>query len=132
LNVGWSLNRQGWFHEAAEVMREAFEARAKIAPDVPETFFWMGAVGDPLTSEASALKGKDPVAADEKFTEAESLILASYKGLVEREAKMSPQVKKRLSEPLRHLVRLYTEWEKPDEKAKWQAVLDTHLAEQPK
>ena len=41
----------------------------------------------------------------------------------DREAKIPPAAKSRLSEAIRRLVDLYTAWDKPEEAAKWRAKL---------
>ena len=42
----------------------------------------------------------------------------------EREAKIPPAAKTRLPEAIRRLVDLYTAWDKPEEAAKWRAILE--------
>ncbi len=42
----------------------------------------------------------------------------------EREAKIAPAAKHRLSEAIQRLVDLYTAWEKPEQATEWQKQLD--------
>ena len=42
----------------------------------------------------------------------------------DREAKIPPAAKTRLSEAIRRLIDLYTAWDKPDEAEKWRAKLE--------
>lgn len=59
-----------------------------------------------------------------KYTEAEPLLIKGYEGMKQREGKIPPQSKIRLSEALDHLIQLYSETNKPDEVKKWQAEKD--------
>ncbi len=47
----------------------------------------------------------------------------------DRAAKIPPAARPRLAEAIRRLVDLYTAWEKPDEAAKWQEILEKSTAE---
>jgi len=42
----------------------------------------------------------------------------------EREAKFPPAGKTRLTEAIRRLVELYAAWDRPEDAAKWQALLE--------
>jgi len=64
------------------------------------------------------------LAGQKKFQEAEPLLVEGYSGMTEREAKIPPAAKSRLSEAIRRLVDLYTAWDRPEEAAKWQALLE--------
>jgi|SRR6516165_5425054 hypothetical protein len=50
--------------------------------------------------------------------------LRSCEGMKEREAKIPPQAKARLTQALERLVRLYDAWAKPEEATKWKKALD--------
>jgi hypothetical protein len=69
------------------------------------------------------------LAGQKKFQEAEPLLVEGYSGMKEREAKIPPAAKTRLSEAIRRLIDLYTAWEKPEEVAKWQAKLEDRKRE---
>jgi tetratricopeptide (TPR) repeat protein len=58
-----------------------------------------------------------------KFGDAEPLLIKGYEGLKEREAKIPAPLKHHLTEAGERVVRLYDEWGKPDEAAKWRAEL---------
>ena len=58
------------------------------------------------------------------YAGAEPLLLAGYEGMKEREAKIPPQGKPRLTEALERLVQLYDAWGKPDEAAAWRKRLE--------
>ena len=64
------------------------------------------------------------LAGQKKFQEAEPLLVEGYSGMKEREANIPSAAKTRLAEAIRRLVDLYTAWDKPEEAAKWQAVLE--------
>ncbi len=54
-------------------------------------------------------------------------MLTGCQGIKQREAKIPPQGKVRLTEAVDRLVRLYDAWGKPDEAAKWRKVLAERL-----
>ena len=57
-----------------------------------------------------------------KFAEAEPLLVAGYKGLVERSSVLPKAVS--LREAGESIVRLYTAWGKPDQEAAWRKELE--------
>ena len=59
-----------------------------------------------------------------KYAEAEPLLLAGYEGMKQREAKIPPLGKVRLTEALERLVQFYEALEKKDEAAKWRKELE--------
>ena len=63
-----------------------------------------------------------------KYAEAEPLLLAGYRGMQEREAKIPAASKIRLTEALQRLVQRYEETGKTEEAAMWQAQLDKRQA----
>ena len=69
----------------------------------------------------------------EKYADAEPLLLRGYEGVKRREATIpEPFRKRRLSESLERLVRLYEAWDKPDEAARWRKALEAHGPAGPK
>ena len=70
------------------------------------------------------------LAGQKKFQEAEPLLVEGYSGLKARAAQIPPAAQPRLAEAVRRLVDLYTAWEKPEEAAKWQAVLEQSTEKQ--
>jgi hypothetical protein len=98
-------------YPAAETyLRECLTIREKTLPDDWVFFNTKNMLG-------SALAGQ------KKFQEAEPLLVAGYSGMKARAATIPPAAKTRLAEAIRRLVDLYTAWEKPEEAAKWQAIL---------
>lgn len=71
-------------------------------------------------------------AGQKKFPQAEPLLVAGYQGMKEREAKLPPFGKTRLNEAIQRLVDLYTAWDKPEEAAKWKAMLEEAAKPSPK
>ena len=59
----------------------------------------------------------------QKYEEAEPLLLKGYQGMSERETSMPAPALFRLTEALERLVRLYQATNKKDEAAEWQAEL---------
>jgi hypothetical protein len=58
-----------------------------------------------------------------KFDEAEPLLIKGYEEMKEREAKIPAPFKHYLTEAGERVVRLYEDWGKPEEAAKWRAEL---------
>ena len=111
-SIGLSLLQAKVFTEAEPLLRECLFIRAKTQPDEWTTFNTKSMLG-------SALAGQ------EKYAEAEPLLLAGYEGMTQREAKVPPSAKVRLTEALERLVQVYEALEKKDEAAKWRKELET-------
>ena len=85
--------------------------RQRRAPDDVRTYSaktWLGA----------ALAGQN------RFAEAEPLLLEGYRGMKERESSIPAQGRFRVREALDRIIALYLAWEKPEEAAKWQALVE--------
>jgi hypothetical protein len=67
----------------------------------------------------------------QKYAEAEPLLIAGYEGMKQREATIPPQAKSQLPMALERLVRLYEAWGKPDEAAKWRQEVEALEAARP-
>jgi serine/threonine-protein kinase len=115
INYATALMVQGMIYsqtarteEAEKLLREAVRIRAE---NVPETHFLRatanGALGEFLTAQ-------------KRFAEAESFLLASHQSLKNSQAANSPRI--RLA--LKRLANLYAAWNKPDQAAPYQALLD--------
>ncbi len=70
------------------------------------------------TFNARAILGKG-LLGQKKYTEAEPLLLAGYKGMKQRVDKIPPAGKPRLEETLERLVQLYAETDRPQQAAEW-------------
>jgi tetratricopeptide (TPR) repeat protein/tRNA A-37 threonylcarbamoyl transferase component Bud32 len=108
--LGFNLLQQKKWTEAETILRDCLAIRAKQQPDEWTTWSTKSMLGEALLGQ-------------EKYAAAEPLLLAGYEGMKEREAKIPPQAKARLTQALERLVRLYDAWGKPDEAAKWKKVL---------
>ncbi|MGZ5004605.1 MAG: protein kinase domain-containing protein [Chthoniobacterales bacterium] len=104
---GMIYSETGRTAEAEKLLREAMQIRAE---NVPETHFLRatanGALGEFLTAQA-------------RFPEAEPFLLASYESLKKSQAENSPRT--RLA--LQRLANLYEGWNKPDQAARYRALL---------
>jgi len=111
-NIGAALLRHKQYSEAEKHLRECLAIRAKNEPDDWRTSNTRCRLG-------AALLGQ------QKYADAEPLLVAGYKGLRERAAKIpEPTRTVRLAEAVRRLVTLYDATEKKDEAAKWRKELN--------
>ena len=102
--------------ERAETyLREALAIREKRFPDHWETFQTKSLLGDALAGQ-------------KKFQEAEPLLVEGYAGMQERESQIPANEKASLTYAIGWLVKLYSAWEKPEEEAKWQKILEQALS----
>ena len=66
----------------------------------------------------------------QKYADAEPLLLKSYEGMKKREANIVTEDRDLPPpEALKWLVQLYDAWDKPEEAAKWRAALETRMQE---
>jgi serine/threonine protein kinase len=105
---GLALLQANVFAEAEPLLRECFATRQKTQPDAWTTFNTQSMLGGALLG----LK---------KYAEAETLLLAGYEGMKQREKTLPEQGKIRIPEALDRLIELSTATNKPDEVKKWQA-----------
>ena len=139
------------FDEAVPIRQEALKRRqAKLGSDDPETLAAMNNLGrlyldvkpaqaEPLlrqsmaihdqkipddwsTFETRSLLGASLIG-QEKYTEAERLLLESYEGLATRAAKIPSISRKCVSEALERIVQLYDDWGKKLEAEEWRKKL---------
>jgi len=64
----------------------------------------------------------------QKYAEAEPLLVAGYEGMKQRESTIQPQAAIRVPEALDHLIELYTALDKPDELEKYRALRSAYPA----
>jgi tetratricopeptide (TPR) repeat protein len=113
--VGYALLRGGEFVEAESFLRVTLELAAKHGPDGQRSAPW-----------ARAMLGAS-LLGQKKYQEAEPLLLKGYEGLRDAKEKTPAYayfLQVPLTETLERLVRLYEEWDKPDEAAKWRKELE--------
>jgi serine/threonine protein kinase/tetratricopeptide (TPR) repeat protein len=117
--MGDNLLSRKKYADADRVLHECLVIRARTAPDAWTTFNTRSMLG-------AALVGQ------KKYAEAEPLLLAGYEGMKERGAGVpEPVGSLRLAQALERLVRLYDEWGKKDEAARWRKKLEALNASRP-
>jgi eukaryotic-like serine/threonine-protein kinase len=102
---------QSKWPEAEPPLRECLTIREKALPD------------DWATSYARSLLG-GALLGEQKFNDAEPLLLQAYEGMKQRQKMSPPQGKARMIEAGERLVRQYEATNKKDEAAKWRKDLD--------
>ena len=105
---GLRLSERKQWTEAEPLLREALAVRENGQPDAWSTFNTQSLLG-------GALLGQN------KYADAEPLLLRGYEGMKAREKAIPPQAGTRLPEALDRLVELYAATNKPDEAARWRA-----------
>ena len=108
--------QQGKWAEAEPVLRECLAIREKVQPDEWTTFNTRSLLGGSLLGQ-------------NRYAEAEPLIVAGYEGMKAREAKIPPPGRPRLTEAAERVVRLYDDWGKKDKAAEWRTRLATPTGE---
>jgi serine/threonine protein kinase len=109
--LGANLLFQEKWNDAESVLRDSFAIRNRMQPEDWRTFNTQSLLGQSLTGQAL-------------YAEAEPLLLEGYTGLKQRESSIPPAARTRIKESLQRLVDLYVAWEKPDQAAEWQRVLE--------
>jgi tetratricopeptide (TPR) repeat protein len=109
--------QQKKYTEAEPLLREDLSGRARRVPNDWTRFYDESLLGESLRGQ------NDP----KKFDEAERRLIEGYKGMKEREAKIPAPLKRYLTEAGERVVRLYEDWGKPEEAAKWRARLAREL-----
>ena len=110
--LGENRLAQKKYAEAESVLREILVIRSKA----PSTGW--------LESNVKSLVGQ-ALAGQEKFAEAQSLLVDGYNGLKDSEEGIPKHRRGEvLADALKRLVDLYEAWDKPEESAKWRVKLD--------
>ncbi len=110
--LGLTLLQAKAFAEAEPLVREALAIREMAQPNDWSTFNSKSLLGGALLGE-------------KKYAEAEPLLLDGYRGMKEREAKIPPAGKVRLTEATERLAELYDALGKKDEATKWRKELQS-------
>jgi hypothetical protein len=63
------------------------------------------------------------LAGQKKYAEAEPFLVQGYEGMKQREGKIPPPLKHRLTEAIERLVQLYDEWGRKDTADEWRRKL---------
>jgi hypothetical protein len=103
------------FADAEPVLRECLTVREKSQPDDWTTFNTKSMLGNAHLAQ-------------KKYAEAEPLLLAGFEGLRERETKIPPQSRVRLTETVGRLVEMYEALGKKTEADKWRKELEARRA----
>jgi urease accessory protein UreF len=68
------------------------------------------------------------LAGQQKYAEAESLLLSGYRGLIQRENTVPRENRSEILQAGERIVQLYQDLGKPEKAAEWQAKLDKRKA----
>ncbi|HEV3003508.1 MAG TPA: tetratricopeptide repeat protein, partial [Pirellulales bacterium] len=117
--AGLTLLRVKAWTEAEGVLRECLATREKIQPDTWTTFNTKSMLGEALLGQ-------------EKYAEAEALLLAGYEGMKEHEAAIPPEGKIRLTEALRRLADFYAATGQAEKADEWRKKLEKTRATEEK
>ncbi|MCW5553204.1 MAG: serine/threonine protein kinase [Verrucomicrobiae bacterium] len=104
------LRGRGELDAAATALRECLQIRQQRLPDAWETFSAQSALGECLLARTD-------------YSEAEPLLLAGATGLLERQARIPPAARTRLTEALEALIRLHEATGQPTQVAAWRQKL---------
>jgi eukaryotic-like serine/threonine-protein kinase len=105
--------QQKQYAEAEPLLRQGLSIREKV-PNHWSQFHSESLLGESLLGQ-------------KKFDEAEPFLIKGYEGMKACEAKIPAPLKRHLTEAGERVVRLYDEWGKPEEAAKWRAKLAREL-----
>ncbi|MDW8264937.1 MAG: tetratricopeptide repeat protein [Gemmataceae bacterium] len=109
--LGLNLLRQNKWTEAESMLREALAIRTTKEPDAWTTFNTMSMLGGALLGQ-------------QKYAEAEPLLVKGYEGLKTRQKSIPKEGQMRIPEALERLVQLYEAVGKKEEAAKWRRELE--------
>ena len=104
--LGLSLIKQSKWSAAEPLLRECLAIRLKAIPDDYRRFYAANLLGGALLGQG-------------EYAEAEPLVVGGYEGMKAREAKIAANGRYLITEAGERVVRLYTDWGKPDQVAAW-------------
>jgi tetratricopeptide (TPR) repeat protein len=110
--LGSNLLQQQKWAAAESTLRGCLAIRQKLAPDA-----W-------TTSNTESMAGGSLVG-QKKYVEAEPLLIKGYEGLKAKAKEIPSHGRMRLPEAAERLVRLYEDWGKPTEAARWKKELES-------
>jgi non-specific serine/threonine protein kinase/serine/threonine-protein kinase len=116
-NLGWlgqNLLLQKRYDEATPILREALALFEKELPNDHRGFFWMSALGGVLCGQ-------------QKYAEAEPLLLRGYKGMKKQEAIMHANWKCRMGEAAERVARFYEITRQPEKARPWREKVQNGL-----
>lgn len=97
--------------DAEPLVKECLSIREQTQPEAWTTFNTRVLLGRALLGQKN-------------YSDAEQHLISGYEGMKSREELIPLPGRIRLTEALKQLVRLYTEWEMPEQAAQWQKTLD--------
>jgi tetratricopeptide (TPR) repeat protein len=109
-SLGRHLLKQHKYADAEPLLRECLKFREQNELDDWKTFNTKGRLGGSRLGQ-------------NKYAEAEPLLLAGYEGMKQREGKILPIHKFRLTEAIERLVQLYEAMDKTDKADEWRTKL---------
>jgi serine/threonine protein kinase/tetratricopeptide (TPR) repeat protein len=114
-SLGFNLLIQQKYVAAEPLLRKCLAIRAKSQPDDWTTFNTRSLLGGSLLGQKN-------------YAQAEPLLLSGYEGMKEREEKVPPIIRIRLTEALERLARLYDAWGEKDKADEWRKKLNAAKA----
>ncbi len=110
--MGLQLLQLKKWDRAEGLLRECLAIREKTQPDAWNTYYARSMLGEALLGQ-------------EKFAEAEPLLLKGFNGLQQRADQIPEGLKKtRLIEACNRIIELYSALANPEEQKKWQHIRD--------
>ncbi len=106
--LGHDLLEQSRSSEAEQLLRECLAIREKSIPNDWRRFAAMSQLGGALLAQG-------------RHDEAEPLIVQGYEGMEARASRIAVPARSLLREAAERVVRLYQDWNKPDQAAAWKA-----------
>jgi tetratricopeptide (TPR) repeat protein len=110
INLADALNRHAKFAEAEATARNALATREKSAPEDWRTFYCRSLLGDSLAGQ-------------QKYADAEPLLISGYEGMQARVAGIRRESRIRVKEALERLAQFYTAAGRPEEASRWKEKL---------
>jgi eukaryotic-like serine/threonine-protein kinase len=111
--LGLCLLQEKKYAEAEPLLRRCLKVREAKQPDDWATFNAQSMLGGALLGQ-------------KKYTDAEPLLLSGYQGMHQRQARIPPHGKVRLTEALERLTQLYDAWGRKDQADRWRKELQAN------
>jgi tetratricopeptide (TPR) repeat protein len=119
-SIGWARLQQGRHDDAERSFRDAAAILARIAPDSWERHNTDAMLGSSLAGQ-------------KRFADAEPLLLSGYEAMAAARPTTNPNMASRFTraQASEAILRLYADWGKPDERARWAATLEANRVPPP-
>ena len=117
-SLGLNLISQKKWSDAESSLRECLKIRERAQPDLWSTFNARTLLGGSLFGQ-------------QKYTEAEPLLLSGFEGMKAREGKIPVKSNDFLPEAVGRIIQLYEATGKADEAARWRATLKSSTKTRP-